>query len=147
MRELLTSVLRRSHMPSHASVPTLPQLSLDSSSLLSVGYSGESGIMEIAFHNGSIYRYFAVPPEVHQALLAASSKGRYFNAAIRSCFRFERLRTLPRQGAASNPKPSSPPPGKAVADISRPEDASRCQAAATGQLTAVAPPGATATVG
>jgi len=80
-------------MPSQASTPSLPQASLDSSSLLSVGYSGESGIMEIAFQNGSLYRYFAVPPHVYEALLTASSKGRYFNIAIRPCFRFERLRT------------------------------------------------------
>lgn len=73
--------------------PALPQASLDSSTLFSVGYSGESRIMEITFQNGSIYRYFAVPSDVHEALLAASSKGRYFNAAIRPCFRYERLPT------------------------------------------------------
>ncbi len=120
-------------MPSHAVIPSLPQAPIDSSSLLSVGYSGESGIMEIAFHNGSSYRYFAVPPDVHQALLAASSKGRYFNAAIRSSFRFERLRTLPRPGAAPAPKPSSPPPAKSSPTV-------------TGQLAAVALPSPRATV-
>lgn len=80
-------------MPPQAPVPCLPQASLDSSTLLSVGYSGESRIMEITFQNGSIYRYFAVPSDVHEALLAASSKGRYFNAVIRPSFRYERLRT------------------------------------------------------
>lgn len=80
-------------MTSPVSEPSLPQqAALDSSSLQSVGYSAEVGTMEIAFHNGSRYRYFGVPPHVHQALLGATSKGRYFNAAIRSGFRFERLR-------------------------------------------------------
>jgi len=79
-------------MRSPASAPSLPQAPLDSSSLQAVGYSAEAGTMEIAFHNGSIYRYFGVPPHVHQALLRAISKGRYFNAAIRSSFGFERLR-------------------------------------------------------
>lgn len=90
MRELESC--GRTDMRSPASAPSLPQAPLDSSSLQSVGYSAEAGTMEIAFHNGSIYRYFGVPPHVHQALLGASSKGRYFNAAIRSSFRFERLR-------------------------------------------------------
>ncbi len=94
----------------------LPQTSLDSSSLLSVGYSAAAGVMEIAFHSGSIYRYFAVPPHVHQALLAASSKGRYFNAAIRSRFRFERLCRLPSPGTVSNTNSSSSPPGTEVAE-------------------------------
>lgn len=80
-------------MPSStASIPLLPQASLASSSLQSVGYSAAEATMEVAFHNGSIYRYFEVPPHIHQALLDASSKGRFFNAAIRTNFRFERLR-------------------------------------------------------
>ena len=87
-------------MPSTASVPSLPQAPLDSSSLHSVGYSAEAGTMEIAFHNGAIYRYFDVPPHIHQGLLSASSKGQYFNAVIRSGFRFERR----------DPHPSDSPP-------------------------------------
>lgn len=69
----------------------LPQASLDSSSLQSVGYSAEPGTLEITFRSGAIYRYSGVPPHVYQALLDASSKGRYFNAVIRSGFRFERI--------------------------------------------------------
>ena len=69
----------------------LPQASLDSSSLHSVGYSAEPGTLEITFRSGAIYRYSGVPPHVYQALLDASSKGRYFNAVIRSSFPFERI--------------------------------------------------------
>ena len=67
----------------------LPQASLDSSSLRSAGYSAEPGTLEITFPSGAIYRYSGVPHHVYQALLDASSKGRYFNAVIRSRFRFE----------------------------------------------------------
>ena len=74
-----------------ATVLSLPQSPLDSSCLQSVGYSVEAGTMEITFRNGSIYRYLGVPLLVYQALLHASSKGRYFAVAIRSSFRFERL--------------------------------------------------------
>lgn len=73
-------------------VPSLPQASLDSSSLQSVGYSAEAGTLEITFRSGAIYRYSEVPRHVYQALLDASSKGRYFTAVIRSSFRFERIR-------------------------------------------------------
>jgi hypothetical protein len=72
-------------------VPSLPQASLDSSSLKSVGYSAETGTLEITFCSGSIYRYSGVPPHIYQALLDASSKGRYFTAAIRSSFPFQRI--------------------------------------------------------
>lgn len=119
---------------------SLPQTSLDSSSLLSIGYSAAAGVMEIAFHNGSIYRYFALPPDVHQALLGASSKGRYFNAAIRSSFRFERLCRLPSPGTVSDPNSSSPPPGAEVADVSRHKHAARRQLDASGQLTGASSP-------
>ena len=69
----------------------LPQASLDSSSLQSAGYSAEPGTLEITFRSGAIYRYSGVPPHVYQALLDASSKGRYFTAVIRPSFRFERI--------------------------------------------------------
>lgn len=77
-------------MPLPASV-ALPQAPLDSSCLKSVGYLVDAGTMDIVFRSGSIYRYFGVPPQIYQALLEASSKGRYFGAAIRSTFRSERL--------------------------------------------------------
>jgi hypothetical protein len=72
--------------------------------------------MEIAFHNGSIYRYFGVPPHVHEALLCASSKGRYFNAAIRSSFRFERLQNPPSPGPVSRQNSSLSRAGAVAAD-------------------------------
>lgn len=77
----------------HSSAPTssLSHLLLDSSSLRSVGYSTEAATLDVVFRSGSIYRYFGVPFLVYQALLRASSKGRYFVAAIRSSYRFERL--------------------------------------------------------
>jgi hypothetical protein len=42
--------------------------------------------LELEFCNRAIYQYFGVPAAVHQALLDASSKGRYFNQAIRGRF-------------------------------------------------------------
>ena len=78
-------------MPPRTSIPTTLHVPLDSSCIRSVAYSLDAAAMEVTFHNGSIYRYFDVPCPVYHALLKADSKGRYFAAAVRSCFRWERL--------------------------------------------------------
>lgn len=78
-------------MQALVSTPSLPHAPLDSSSLRSVGYLADAGALEITFRSGAVYRYSGVPPHIHQALLDAKSKGRYFNAAIRSNFPFERI--------------------------------------------------------
>ena len=64
---------------------------VESSSLQTVGYASETRSLQITFRNGRRYRYFEVPDEVHQELLRAESKGRYFNAAIKPAFVCERL--------------------------------------------------------
>ena len=40
---------------------------------------------------GGIYLYFVVPPKVHEDLIRASSKGRYFYYNIRGLYNFTRL--------------------------------------------------------
>lgn len=65
--------------------------SLDSRSLAAVGYDGMSRTLEVKFVNGSVYRYFDVPAGVFAALLSAESAGRYFNASIRTRYRYTRL--------------------------------------------------------
>ena len=58
----------------------------------SVTYDVGESILQLEFCDSSIYRYFAVPAAIHEGLLAADSKGSYFNFEIRSCFRYARLR-------------------------------------------------------
>jgi len=77
-------------MPASAT-SSLLHARLDSSSLHSVGYVAQTSTMEVAFRNGSVYRYFGVPLKVYEDLLSADSKGRYFIAAIRTSFRFQRI--------------------------------------------------------
>jgi len=62
-----------------------------SSDLRSVGYDESAFVLEIEFHNGGIYHYFEVPYSVYAALMAAGSKGRYFNAQIRKVYRCQRI--------------------------------------------------------
>jgi len=61
-----------------------------SSVLASMRYSLEA-ILELEFRTGAIYRYVAVPPVVVEGLIAAESKGAYFNHHIRNRFHYQRL--------------------------------------------------------
>lgn len=64
---------------------------VESSTLATVGYDEGSELLELEFRSGAVYCYFAVPAAVHESLLAAGSKGEYFNRAIRSHYRFVRV--------------------------------------------------------
>lgn len=57
----------------------------------SVAYDEAANTLDIVFTNGRAYRYFAVPRAVHEGLLAARSKGGYFNDVIRPRYPCERL--------------------------------------------------------
>jgi hypothetical protein len=48
-------------------------------------------VLEVAFRDGSQYRFFAVPARSVEQLLAAGSKGGYFNQNICNNFRFQRI--------------------------------------------------------
>ena len=70
--------------------PPDQRLAVTSSLLSSMGYSIEA-TLELEFRSGLIYRYFAVPHAVFQNLIAAESKGAYFNCHVRNRFRYQRL--------------------------------------------------------
>jgi hypothetical protein len=70
---------------SPASVHSVP---VDSSLLVNVAYDASTLILQLTFHSGARYRYFDVPARVYTALLAAESKGAYFNQSIRGHFAF-----------------------------------------------------------
>jgi KTSC domain len=63
---------------------------LDSSLLATVTYS-DHATLDVAFRSGAVYRYFAVPARVVDALLTAASTGAYFHREIRHRFRYQRL--------------------------------------------------------
>ena len=72
-----------SRPPAHASV-------LASSVLAAMTYSLDA-TLDLVFRSGRIYRYFAVPPPIVDGLIAAESKGAYFNRYVRTRFRYQRL--------------------------------------------------------
>jgi KTSC domain len=64
---------------------------VESSTLATVGYDESRDLLELEFRSGAVYRYFGVPAAVHELLLAATSKGTYFNQGIRRHYQFVRV--------------------------------------------------------
>src|ERR1022692_2435906 len=64
---------------------------VQSATLAAIGYDDARGILQLEFRSRAVYRYFGVPGAVYDALLAAPSRGSYFNRAIRGRFRHLRI--------------------------------------------------------
>jgi hypothetical protein len=67
------------------------RLPVASTTLTSAAYSAPQSLLELEFCNGTLYRFFDVPADCFQSLLASDSKGVYFNRKIRNRFRYEQL--------------------------------------------------------
>lgn len=74
----------------------LERIDLDSTALAWVGYLSEQGVLRVGLRTGRNYDYVDVPARVYQELLAAESKGRYYNLHIRNEFPCRKIR---RRGA------------------------------------------------
>ena len=70
----------------------MSRVSVASDMMCSVCHDPETSILEIEFRNGSLYAYFDVPRDHYEALLLATSKGKFFNAYLRGVFHFTRTR-------------------------------------------------------
>jgi KTSC domain-containing protein len=64
-----------------------------SSNIKSIGYDPEKQELHVEFGSGQVYAYANVPPEKHQALLAAESIGQHFARHIRTSHGFRKLET------------------------------------------------------
>lgn len=73
-------------------VSRIPRQPVQSSALVTVGYSQRLHALEIEFHDGSIYRYLDVPRSLHRGLLTAESKAGFYNRHLRGRFRCLRVK-------------------------------------------------------
>jgi hypothetical protein len=64
---------------------------VESTTLVTVSYDDARAVLQLEFCSRAVYQYFSVPAAVHQSLLDASSKGRYFNQSIRDHFPYRRV--------------------------------------------------------
>jgi KTSC domain-containing protein len=87
---------------------------VQSTTLTTVIYDEAREVLQLEFRSRALYQYWGVPRRVHEALLGAPSKGRYFNQAIRGRFPFARISPSPAQGRKSRPgtEPWTEPRGK-----------------------------------
>lgn len=69
----------------------MKRLSVASSTLVSVAYVADQALLELQFRDGAAYRFFDVPLTCFQQLLAADSKGGFFNHHIRNRFPHQQL--------------------------------------------------------
>ena len=68
----------------------MTRLHVESSAIVSVGYSESASALEVEFTGGAVYVYRGVPAETHREFLNAESKGAFFNVVIRPNFPFVR---------------------------------------------------------
>lgn len=71
--------------------PLFDGVAVQSCLLARMAYNHDEAILQLAFHDGTIYQYHQVPRQTYQGLLQAGSKGTYFNRHIRNVFRCARL--------------------------------------------------------
>ena len=71
----------------------MEKIRLNSSILAWVRYLPDLCLLQVGLRTGKDYEYFAVPATTYLGLLAAESKGRYFNQHIRNDFRFQRIKS------------------------------------------------------
>lgn len=69
----------------------MPRVPIDSSAITNAKYDAALRHLDLDFPTGKRYRYFDVPPTIYAGLLAAESKGRYYNDHIRDVYLYERL--------------------------------------------------------
>jgi hypothetical protein len=66
-------------------------VAVQSASLRWVAYCRVQRLLEVIFQDGSRYQFRPVPLEGFEALLAAESKGTYFNRFIRNRYKYQQL--------------------------------------------------------
>ena len=71
--------------------------------LSSTVYDASRQLLWLEFQSGAVYCYFGVPPKVHQDLISAPSKGRYFNLSIRGRFAYRKEAHGGRSGKQNAP--------------------------------------------
>ncbi len=67
------------------------RISVNSSNISSIGYYPSTQILEIEFHDSSIYQYDGAPKSEYDGLMAASSHGQYLHQRIKDAYPCRRV--------------------------------------------------------
>jgi KTSC domain len=69
------------------------RIQVSSSNLASVGYDPAALVLEVEFNNGSVYQYAGVPESVYSRLMAAGSKGTFFDQHVKKAgYSYQQIR-------------------------------------------------------
>jgi hypothetical protein len=63
-----------------------------SSVIAAIGYDPKFQWLEVELKTGNLYLYREVPAHIHQAFMAALSKGSFYNQRVRDDYPFVRVR-------------------------------------------------------
>ena len=66
--------------------------SVGSRDIALVGFDNETGILEVVFRAGGVYRYREVPESVYHGLMTASSHGTFFQQKIKNRYSYIKVR-------------------------------------------------------
>jgi KTSC domain len=69
----------------------MDRVPVESSVIGEVGYDVSYRTLEVMFRSGAIYLYYFVPQGEYDALMAADSKGTYFNKQIKGVYEHHRI--------------------------------------------------------
>jgi hypothetical protein len=73
--------------------PEIKRIPVRSSNIASIGYDARSEVLEVAFHSGSIYRYFDIPEYLYDGIMSAPSHGKYLDIHIKKAgYPYERIK-------------------------------------------------------
>ena len=64
---------------------------VSSSTVKSIGYDSPTQTLEIEFGSGRVYQYYGVPADLHERIMQAPSKGRFFNTYIKDHYAYSRV--------------------------------------------------------
>ena len=72
---------------------------MPSTAISRIVYEPETLTLNVWFkESGELYRYYDVPPRVHEAFRKAASTGRFFNTHIKDRYPFQRMQGGPDNG-------------------------------------------------
>jgi hypothetical protein len=63
-----------------------------SAAIRAIGYEPTSGVLEVEFHKGPIYRFEGVPEFLYRGFVASRSKGKFFHTRIANRYPFQQVR-------------------------------------------------------
>jgi hypothetical protein len=77
--------------PKAKTATPMVRVSVNSSTLRSVGYAAVTRTLEVELSDGEVYQYLDVSPVIHRELMTNPSPGSYFDANIKRQYRSKRM--------------------------------------------------------